>query len=87
MSSSEVIYKQVTTESEARATFECVTYHFHQHEDARDALEEEHVHRCAGAGGQTTEAVAPLRVVLVGRRAGLGADLRRKICHGVVPLG
>lgn len=73
--------------TEDRATFGHVTYHFHHHEDGRDALEEEHVHHAAGAGGQTPEAVAPLRLVLVGRRAGLGADVGREVCHCLVPLG
>lgn len=62
--------------------FESVTYHFHHHEDGRDASEEVHVHHGGDISSQPSEPAAPLLRVLVGWGTSLRADLGWEVCHG-----
>lgn len=62
--------------------FGSVTYHFHHHEDGRDALEEEHVHPGGDISSQPSEPAVPLLSVLEGRGTSLCADLGWEVCHG-----
>lgn len=62
--------------------FESVTYHFHHHEDGRDASEEVHVHHGGDISSQPSKPAVPLLSVLEGRGTSLCADLGWEVCHG-----